>query len=211
MLTLRLFELAHRHPPERRLLHASIGAMEQLSTAIGHACHLATIHGDRMMILAQALPDSILMGWSVRLGAIFPFSHHFASARVLAAFQRPERQDEMVRMMLANDKSASKRAISSRLGSIGEAGYDLAPSEFAAGVTDVSCPVLNHFGQAVAALTVPVMVQPGSKLAEQDLIDTVREAARSISAEIGGTMPASLENGSDRDSRILSNIASGKK
>jgi len=186
VLTLRLFELAHRHPPERRLLHAAIGVMEQLSTSIGHACHLASMHGDRIIVMAQALPDFILMGWSVRLGAVLPFSQRFVSARIIAAFQRPERQCEMIRVMLAQDDCASEDALRGRLAAIQKAGYDLAPSELAAGVTDMSSPILNQFGQAVAALTTPVMVEPGADVDERGIVSAVRSAAQTISMEIGG-------------------------
>src|SRR5690348_11145918 len=39
-LTLRLFELAHRHPPTRRLQAIALPVMEELARAIKLSCHL---------------------------------------------------------------------------------------------------------------------------------------------------------------------------
>jgi DNA-binding IclR family transcriptional regulator len=184
-LTLRLFELAHRHPPERRLLEASLQAMEELSATVGHACHLVVMHAKHLLVLAQEQPDSVLMGWSVRLGAAFPMAEKYASARVIAAFQRPERQAELVAIMAAQEGASPPAAIKAKLDAIAAAGYDYAPSGIAFGVTDVSCPVLNHFGQAIAALTVPYMSQPDVEVSKEELVDAVRAAARVISVAMG--------------------------
>ena len=187
-LTLRLFELSNRHPPQRRLLEAAMQAMERLASDIGHANHLVVAHGDRLMVLAQVQPDSVLMGWSVRLGAVFPFSERFVSARIIAAFQRPERQAELVERMASQPDARSKAAIRKSIEKIARAGYDRAPSQVAVGVVDVSAPVLNHFGQAIAALTVPYVTPPGVVMADEAIIRSVREAADRISVAIGGSV-----------------------
>jgi DNA-binding IclR family transcriptional regulator len=184
-LTLRLFELAHRHPPEKRLLEAGMQAMEELSADIGHASHLVVMHGGRLMVLAQAQPDSILMGWSVRLGAVFPLSEKYVSARVISAFQRPDRQEELVQAMTEHPDASPPDVIREKLRAIAKAGHDCSPSQVAFGVKDVSCPVLNHFGHAVAALTVPYMHQPDVPVTEERLIEAVQRAAERISVSIG--------------------------
>lgn len=189
VLTLRLFELAHRHPPERRLLLAAMGAMEELSSSVNHACHLVVTHGGRLMVLAQAQPDSMLMGWSVRLGAVFPNSEKYISARVIAAFQRAERQDELIRIMTSNKDASSQTVLRKSLQLIAMAGYDCASSQIADGVVDVSAPVLNHLGHAVAALTVPYMSQPDVSLPKEKLIHEVCQAAARISVAIGAQNP----------------------
>jgi DNA-binding IclR family transcriptional regulator len=185
VLSLRLFELAHRHPPQRRLLEAAQQAMEELSSDVGQASHLVVTHAQRLMVFAQVQPDSVLMGWSVRLGAVFPMSEKYVSARVISAFQRPERQDELVRAMASEPDARPADAIRKNLESIAAAGYDCSPSQIADGVVDVSAPVLNHFGQAVAALTVPYMSQPDVSVSQDKLIKAVRDAAAKISITIG--------------------------
>src|ERR1700761_4980395 len=85
-LSLRLFQLATQHPPSRRLQQAAVPVMEELSAQTGLSCHLSMVSGEHFIIVAQAESDRP-MGWSVKLGAVFPFTMHFVSARVLGALQ----------------------------------------------------------------------------------------------------------------------------
>jgi hypothetical protein len=87
------------NPPARLLLQAAHGEMERLANKIDQACHLAGLHGSRIAVMAQSQPERQLMGWAVRVGASFPLSLNFASARVLAAFQRPDRRAELAARM----------------------------------------------------------------------------------------------------------------
>lgn len=184
-LTLRLFELANRHPPIKRLQQAALDAMSRLSAAIGHSCHLILINANRILVVAQVEPDRP-MGWSVKLGASFPLSSNLASARVLAAFQTSERREEMIQLMVEQDGTKSRRTIAEKLKRIAEAGHEVADSRIASGVVDISCPVFNQFGVAVAALTVPYLAQPDNQHPTQELADATIAAAREITLAIGG-------------------------
>ncbi|WP_050468404.1 IclR family transcriptional regulator [Herbaspirillum chlorophenolicum] len=184
-LTLRMFELANRHPPMRRLQRAALHTMERLADTIGHSCHLVAMNGDRMMVISQAEPQHRAMGWSVKLGASFALSSHYASARVIAAFQQQDRQLDMVKAMAEHDGSPTTEKIMRRLAAIAEAGNDVSSSEASNGVIDISFPVLNHFNQAVAALTVPFMSHVDGGYQPQDLVPIVGKAAREISVAIG--------------------------
>lgn len=184
-LTLRLFELAHRSPPQRRLLLAASKVMDELSAQLGHSAHLVMVHGDRLMVVAQAMPDALIMGWSVRLGGVFDFAEAYVSARVISAFQRPDRQEEYLRIMAERDGARPAAEIRSRLARIAADGFDCAPSGIAFGVTDVSSPVLDHLGHAVAALTVPYMVGPNQSVPAAELAEAVRQASLKISQSIG--------------------------
>ena len=84
-LTLRLFHLATQHPPTQRLQQAADAVLQLLAAATYLSCHLTVISGNEFTVLAQAEPDW-QMGWHVKLGAKFPLSLRYPSARVLAAF-----------------------------------------------------------------------------------------------------------------------------
>jgi Transcriptional regulator len=186
-LTLRLFELAHLHPPTRRLIEVSTSQMERLAAAIGCSCHLVTPHQDRLMVVAQAQPDALLMGWSVKVGAAFPMSKRFASARTIAAHQRPEHQERMLVQMLTDDPELDRQEVLSDLAKIRGQGYEVSASSIAPGVTDISCPVLNHLGVAIAALTVPKVGNlPEPQLSTEEITAHVTKATEAISTAIGG-------------------------
>ncbi|MGV6874776.1 IclR family transcriptional regulator [Pseudochelatococcus sp. B33] len=183
-LTLRLFELANIHPPTRRLVQIAIPHMENLAARVGSSCHLVTQHGDQFIVLAQAQPDSLLMGWSVKVGGVFPLSEAYASARMIVAHQRPERRHEMAEKMAGTAPGASE-ALIARLESIQNAGYEVSLSAIAPGVTDISAPVLNHLGSAIAALTVS-RIGAVSENSLAMVTEHLRDSARTITQAIGG-------------------------
>ncbi len=186
-LTLRLFELAHRHPPTHRLQAAALPVMEELARALAQSCHLVVLGAEHILVVATAEPPDRQMGWSVRLGAVFPLSEHYVSARVLAAFQPPARRAELVRLMSPRRDAISQSALAARLDQIAFAGHDLAPSERTLGITDISLPIFDHRKRAIATLTVPFMAEAGSSHSEQRLLDTIGDAAGRISTAVGGS------------------------
>jgi DNA-binding IclR family transcriptional regulator len=194
-LSLKLFELAHRHPPTQRLQLAALPVMQELAEAIGQSCHLVVPHlelsgSGRILVVAHAEP-SHPMAFVVRLGALFPLSGRYVSARVLAAFQRPERRRDLAAAMEAQDGAGEP--LEPRLAGIAARGYDMAPSETTDGVTDLSFPILDPFGHARAALTVPHLPQRGVTPGIEAVRDRLGAAAARISAATGG---AAAQHGS---------------
>jgi len=192
-LTLQLFRLATQHPPTRRLQHVALPIMEELAEATALGCHLSMLSGSHLLIVAQADPNRP-MGWVVKLGAVFPFNMHYASARVLAAFQSGRKREELVAILVAQS-ALPPAQITARLDRIVAIGHDMAPSEVAEGLVDLSCPVLDERGQAVAALTLPFLPRFGTKAEANDALPLLREAARAISTCIGGMAEAQSESG----------------
>lgn len=182
-LSLRLFQLATQHPPSRRLQQAALPVMEELSARTGLACHLSMVSGEHFLIVANAESDRP-MGWSVKLGAVFPFTVHFVSARVIAACQHARRRAELTAVM-ARQSGLSEEEVRSRLEATAAAGYDMAPSTIVTGLTDMSCPILDHQGQAVAALTLPFLPQRDQNRDPAVALGLLRDAAARISAEVG--------------------------
>src|SRR3546814_3341465 len=45
-LSLRLFEMSHRHPPTDRLVKRAIPILEALAAETEQSCHLAVLHDD---------------------------------------------------------------------------------------------------------------------------------------------------------------------
>lgn len=191
-LTLRLFELAQRHPPARRLQAAALPVMDALSRTTRLSCHLVVRHGDRMMVVAQSDPD-LAMGWSVRLGAVFPLSEHFVSARILAAFAPPARRERMAEIMALQERASPRAAIDRRLVEIARRGHDVRESDHTRGIVDASYPILDQWGYAAAALTVAFLPQAGITPDLPFVVRTLAQAARDLTSAIGGTAATSAE------------------
>jgi len=187
-LTLQLFRLATQYPPTRRLQQAALPVMEALAASNCLSCHLSVLSGSNFLVAATAEPDWP-MGWTVKLGAIFPLSIEYASARVLAAFQHEARQAELAGLIARHDEAKPKAVLDS-LTAIVAAGGDFSSTELDHGVTSLSCPVLDSSDRAVAALTVPLLRQVGKRVDEGAIAARLRDAARQISGAIGAPAEA---------------------
>ena len=183
-LTLRLFRLATQYPPTRRLQQAALPVMEALAAATNLSCHLSVVSGPNFLVVAQTEPDWP-MGWTVKLGAAFPLSWDYASARVLAAFQPEGRREELAAIMARHD-CVDLATLLARLAPVIRDGGDFATNELSPGVTSLSCPVLEVSGRAMAALTLPLLREVGKTVDEALLATKLRDAARRISSMIGG-------------------------
>jgi len=148
VLTLKLFELSHRHAPLARLLDAALPQMRALAELVHQSCHLVVLHEGRGIVIAQAdAPGEI--GFAVRVGSVIQLALT-ASGRVLLAFQ-----DDEDRKKLLAEGQAPIEGGTSVLERIKRRGFEEMESTRIRGVRDFSYPVFNHRGAAVAALTVP--------------------------------------------------------
>jgi DNA-binding IclR family transcriptional regulator len=184
-LSLKLFELAHQHPPLKRLLSVAMPAMQELAQQTRQSSHLVIHFARRILVVAQVdSPEP--MGFGVRLGAHFPFRPDRASSRVLSAFQPAPAQEALISELLANSPlrlSAAK--VGADLAAIREQGFYMAQSDTTEGVTDLCAPVFDHSDGAVAALTLPYLKQRDVKVSVAAARAALLATARQISASLG--------------------------
>ena len=151
-LTTKMFEVAHRHPPIKRLTSVAGEAMQKLADRINQSMHLAILHSGRVLVIAQVdCPDNNIT--SVRLGAHISL-YDTASGRVLAAWMAEE---ALARLLSeAGEEPADKRAaFLADLPSVHAKGYCESPSLTIEGVRNISAPVFDFSGRPVAAVTIP--------------------------------------------------------
>ncbi|MGE0312236.1 MAG: IclR family transcriptional regulator [Lautropia sp.] len=186
-LSLRLFELAHRHPPLRGLLQVALPPMQALAQRVRQSAHLVVHFSRRILVVAQVdSPEP--MGFGVRLGAHFPFRPDRASSRVLSAFQPPTTQAALVDEMVENAPRVSVRRIRKELADVRSQGYFMARSDTTSGVTDLCAPIFDHGGGAVAALTVPWLEQRDVTVGVAATRDALLATAREISTGLGAIL-----------------------
>jgi DNA-binding IclR family transcriptional regulator len=185
-LTLKLFRIASQFPPTERLLQAALPVMEQLAGRVRLSCHLAVLHGEQFMVIARIEPEW-LMGWSVKVGAVFPLTQQYASAKVLAAFQLAARRNELAEIIAAHDRVSARKALAA-LDRISSDGGDFSNDDSYTRILAYSCPIVEASGRAVAALTVPLVRQDRIPTAEAaNIANELREAARIVSEKIGAS------------------------
>jgi len=69
--SMKLFDLAHRHPPLRALITAATPAMRALAENVKQSCNLSVLDADRVRVIAQ-VESPADFGYRVRIGALFP-------------------------------------------------------------------------------------------------------------------------------------------
>ncbi|MBR0873621.1 IclR family transcriptional regulator [Bradyrhizobium tropiciagri] len=186
-LTLKLFRIASQFPPTERLLQAALPVMEQLASRVKLSCHLTVLHGEQFMVIARIEPEW-LMGWSVKVGAVFPLTQQYASAKVLAAYQLEGRRNELADVIAAHDRVSLKKALAA-LDRVSAEGGNFSNDDGYTRILAYSCPIIEASGRAVAALTVPLVREDRIATAEAaGIANELRNAARNVSETIGGTV-----------------------
>jgi DNA-binding IclR family transcriptional regulator len=172
-LSLKLFVMANRYPPLHRLLARAEPIMESFSRRAEQSCHLGVHDRGLVSIVAQVSgPGPITL--SVRVGARIPLVST-ASGRVLLAFH-PEAESQA-------RKAGRDLPSDVLLDQIRARGHWMGESLQAFGVTDISWPVLDPVGRALAVLTCPFvrpLDRPDGMTAEETSA-CLADAARDLS------------------------------
>ena len=184
-LTTKLFELAHRHLPTRRLTSLAGDAMQQLANRVNPSMHMVILHTGKVLVIAQVdCRDNNLT--SVRLGAHIPI-FETASGRVLAACLDAEALEDL--LTAAGPAPATRvAAFRADLTGVRALGYCQTPSFTIEGVQNIAAPVFDFRGRAIAAITIPFVRRlTGTSLVSLDdtrglLFDTCDRISRQIGA-----------------------------
>lgn len=185
-LSLKLFELSHRHPPMRRLIGEAIPLMTEVANAIDQSCHLTVTHNDRILVVAQVdNPGSL--GFSVRMGVQLDLLQT-ASGLVMLAFQTDIERKRMLRAYLeATGIEPDYDQLEKRFAAIRARGFEEADSLQVNGIKNISFPVFDFSGHALATIVVPFLRridQNGTK-ALAEARQALREAAGKLSLALG--------------------------
>jgi len=147
--------LGNRHPPVDRLVARAQPLIDRFTKAAGQSCHVGVYDRGDVTVVAQAQsPGS--WGLSLRLGARVGLADT-GSGHVLLAFQTARRCADMLAEHAALEGHARPRvkALETMLREIRARGHWQGDSQQAAGVVDISVPVLGPYGDALAVLTCP--------------------------------------------------------
>lgn len=190
-LTSRLFEMAHRHPPTKRLLETALPEMRKLAEKTSQSCHLSVYHEGRVLVLSEVKCPGFI-GFSVQAGAQVSLSTT-ASGVILLAFQDDDTRQRWLEIDREQLSGAEQARLISRMKRARCNGFEQQASHYIKGVTDISCPVKDHSGVALAALTIPCIIQFGQKQTTTDFRDFLIETARRVSLSLGGCLELQQE------------------
>lgn len=183
-ITSKLFQLSHFHPPTYRLLTEAMPIMEELSRAIAFPCDLRVYNNGVQTVIAAIQPPNGL-GFMTRVGSEIAVAPS-ASGLVLVAFQDPVIMDLRIRENLPKKSAIEMETFQNVLKQVKTNGFASIKSNQYAGLHAISFPILDINGNAVAAMTVPMLARiDGEKqMTQNEVEDKLRKSAESLSRKI---------------------------
>jgi DNA-binding IclR family transcriptional regulator len=184
-LTLRLFRLAQEHPPTKRLVTEALPVMHWLADELRQSCHLGVVEGSHVVILAQVdSPEST--GFYVKVGSKVDLMHA-ATGHVILAHQSEDACERALEEWRLQTNKRKPSDLEQHLAKILARGYERRASYEVSGVVNISFPIMNVQGQAIAGLTVPYVKRIENKITTADVIAALRTASQRISEAMGAT------------------------
>jgi DNA-binding IclR family transcriptional regulator len=186
-ITSKLFQLSHFHPPTYRLLTEAIPIMEELSRAISFPCDLRVYSKGVQTVIASIQPPDGL-GFMTRVGSEIAVAPS-ASGLVLVAFQDPVVMEMRIQESLPDKSTTEISNFRKSLKEVAAKGFASIQSKQYAGLHAVSFPILDVNGNAIAAMTVPMLARiDGTKQAAQNkVIEKLKKSAATLTNRIAMT------------------------
>ncbi|MFN4010029.1 MAG: IclR family transcriptional regulator [Pannonibacter sp.] len=180
-LSMKLFVLANRHPPLRRLVAQATPKLDIFARDSRQSCHMAVPERAAAVVVAQASP---MDSWEfrVRVGARLDLLET-GSGHALLAFQSPERRAETLGALSSAADLARLESMSAELDEVRALGYRIGDSGQLLGVRDISVPVLDPNGDAIAVITCPYLGRPAGEACDsiEDALARLQGVAHELS------------------------------
>jgi DNA-binding IclR family transcriptional regulator len=159
--------------------------MHWLAHELRQSCHLGIIDGGHVVILAQVdSPEST--GFYVKMGSKVDLMHA-ATGHVILAHLNEDARERAIDEWRSETKKRKPVDLDEHLAKILARGHERRASYEVAGVVNISFPVLNVQGQAIAGLTVPFVKRLEDTIGIPDAVNSLYEASRKISEAMGAT------------------------
>ena len=154
-LSLKLFAMAHAHPPLNRLINQALPVMDDFACRAEQSCHMGVYDRGNVLIAAQINSPR---GWSfsVQRGARVGLLDT-ASGHMLLAYADADSSQRMLaeHRPLDGEVPVTDDGLAQTLAAIRAQGYVERDSAQSFGVVDISFPILAPDNTALATLTCP--------------------------------------------------------
>ena len=184
LLTLQLFKLAYSHPPIERLATEALPIMDKVARQTGQSCHLGVLDGDRVVIIAQVNAPQ-RSGFYVKSGGIGDLMRS-TTGQVILAHQTMEASSRAINLWHKHNGSSLPHDLPRQLSRIRQRGFDQRQSYEVEGVINISFPILDDRGCAVAAISVPFLQRIGDSTTSEVVVEVLRKASYTVSQAMGG-------------------------
>ena len=196
-LSYKLLNLAASFNPTKSLLEKANPIMREISTIIKQSIHLSIYTAGKLLVIAQYDSDS-LFNYHVAVGSNFDLLET-SSGRVILTFQSEnERKRRLVRRktFLSLEKNSNlpaktlkkleKKFTKQTIHKIKKEGCEVVKSLQIVGITNISYPIFDNSGYAIAALTIPFLNRLNEKNIDvKNASSIIGKYAKRLSNELG--------------------------
>ena len=183
-LSLKIFRMALEYPPTKRLVSEALPIMQDLVHQLNQSVHLGVLEGGHVVIIAQS-DSPVSPGFYVKAGSIVDLMHA-ATGHVILAHIPAEQRNRAVEMWQHQTGNRVPKDLEEHLEKIREQGYEERDSYQIRGVINITYPVLDETGSAVAALTVPFLARLEDPTTPKTVRAALREASLKLTEAVGG-------------------------
>jgi DNA-binding IclR family transcriptional regulator len=184
-LSLKMFELAHRHSPIKKLLSHALPHMEQFAQEARESCHLAVLEKNEIIILDQVLSPDIFR-FVIQVGARQSVLHT-VSGRLLLAHMPRDKRMALLSQNSAYQKltDAEREALEEKFSEILKQAYSYSENETHIGIRSVSVLVGNPDIAIVAAFGIASLTFAKDFRDMTQLIQMMQKYAARITRSMG--------------------------
>lgn len=188
-LSLRLLVLANMHPPYRRLMDIAEPLMRNFAKNAEQSVHLATVEGGQLII---ATSFSAPGNWrlAIRPGSVIGL-YNTGSGLILAAFGDEKSRKVLVdeHQLVPGESKPDPAEFNKLLEKVRTKGYIDQASQTVVGAINLSFPVLDPEGHAIAAITCPFLERIDRYHAPDlaQVTDMLSTTATEIAAQVYGS------------------------
>jgi len=184
-LSLKLFQLAHRHSTVKRLLAHAVPKMVKLAEEIRECCHIAVIDQGALVVLEQVMSPEIF-NLAIKIGSRQSIIHT-PSGRLLLAYMPVQQRDALLAadaqyQALTTDEKAY---LHSQIQQVLEIGYFYSEGENFVGGRSVSALIGSPEIGVTASLAVPSLMIPGANKPLEPMLNAMQVCAAEITHSLG--------------------------
>jgi DNA-binding IclR family transcriptional regulator len=139
------------------------------------------------VVIVAHVDSPLSVGFYVKAGGVGDLMRS-TTGHVILAHQSPEISSRAVQLWCQHNRARPPLDFGVHLSKIKRRGYERRKSYEVEGVVNISFPVLDDRGYAVAALSVPFLQRIGELTTPVTVIRVLKEATSLLSERIGGSL-----------------------
>ena len=186
-LTMKLFELGAKALQHLDLIELAKPQMQLLSEQTSETMHLGVL-AENEVIYVNKVEAKYNLGMYSRVGKRAPI-HATAMGKAMLAWEQPERRDAILAEMnftrFRKNSIASAEQFLEELARTRQRKYGLDSQEFEEHVICISVPIFDHWGSAVAGLSISFPEFRFDPARQDEYGEMVIAAGRAVSRDLG--------------------------